>query len=989
MPSLKLPIVGSPGEQPAPARTQWRSLEERERGLETTGEFPPGASEIGGTSRREFVQLLGASMAFAGAAGCFKQPPEQILPYTRPPEEIVPGRPLHYATASTLGGRATGLLITAFEGRATKVEGNPEHPSSLGATGLFEQASILQLYDPNRGSVLQEKNRPRSWREFLAAQNDRANALRAKDGGAGLRFLLEPGSSPLIGELRERIQKLFPNARFRSYSAVSEDAALRGARLAFGSALETRFDLSKARVIACLEADPLYPWPGSIPAMRAWADKREPGPGMNRLYAVECALSVTGMNADHRLRIRPSQLAPNALALAAKLGAGGGALAPLAALGAKSRLDPKQQRFVDALARDLSRAGRQGVVMAGPRSPALVHALAHAINSSLSSEAVRHQKPLLHDAETGAEGLRELAAEIRAGAVDTLVVTAANPVHTAPYELNLAKALDSVPNSIYRGLYQDETSQRCGWFVPATHPLEDWGDARAHDGTVTFLQPLVQPLFNGIAESQVLAAFLAQGDKSPYALLREHWRSARADAEDAWEKWISDGFIQGSASAAESPQLRVDAVAAAALAARFDAAGPALELNVVPDYRLYDGRFANNVWLQETPDPVTKLTWDNAALLSPKTARELGVQTHDAVDLGLHGPPVHAAVLVVPGHADGAVTVALGYGRAGGEQSAAGVGFDVAPLRRTEAPWGDRGLTLTKLGRRHRLAITQEHWSMEGRDPALDMDLHEYEGHGRERIEEGRVPVATMHTPWDYSKVAYKWGMAIDLARCTGCSACMVACQSENNVPVVGKVNVEKSREMHWLRLDRYFSGSEEDPRATTQPMLCVHCETAPCEYVCPVNATVHSDEGLNEMVYNRCIGTRYCSNNCPYKVRRFNFFNYTYDTGDVEKLRMNPDVTVRSRGVMEKCTYCVQRIERARIDSRVQERPIAEKELQTACQQACPAHAIVFGNLHDRSHEVTKKHADDRHYFVLNDVGTRPRTAYLARVRNPNPELT
>ncbi|HYV67348.1 MAG TPA: Fe-S-cluster-containing hydrogenase [Myxococcales bacterium] len=988
MPPLKLPILAEAGGGAAAPRGQWRSLEERERGLGPQGEFPPGASEIGGTSRREFVQLLGASMAFAGAAGCLKLPPEQILPYTRQPEEIVPGRPLHYATASTLGGRATGLLVTAYEGRPTKVEGNPEHPSSLGATGLFEQASILQLYDPSRAAVLQQKNRPRSWREFLAAQHDRANALRARNGGAGLRFLLEPGSSPLIADLRSRIQAQFPNARFRSYSAVSDDAALQGARLAFGSAVEARFDLSKARVIACLEADPLHPWPGSIPALRAWADRREPGPSMNRLYAVECALSVTGMSADHRLRIRPSQLLPVALALAARLGSSGGALAAFAPLGGKARLDARQQRFVDALARDLSRAGREGLVMAGPRSPPLVHALAHAINASLSSGAVGYQKPLLHDAATGAEGLRELAAEIRSGAVDTLVVTAVNPVHTAPYDLNLAKALDAVPNSIYRGLYQDETAQRCAWFIPATHSLEEWGDSRAHDGTITFVQPLVQPLFNGVTEAQVLSAFLGEGDKSPYTLLREYWASARADARDGWEKWISDGFIPGTASPIEPPQLRADAVAAAAQAARVEPA-TGLELNVVPDYRLYDGRFANNVWLLETPDPVTKLTWDNAALLSPATARQLGVKTHDAVDLGLQGPPVRAAVLVVPGHADGAVTVALGYGRKGAEQNAEGVGFDVAPLRRADSPWTGRGLTVTKLGQRMQLAITQEHWSMEGRDPALDLDLRDFEGHGRERIEEHRAPVATMHTPWDYSKVPYKWGMAIDLARCTGCSACMVACQAENNIPVVGKENVAKSREMHWLRLDRYFAGGEDEPRAIVQPMLCQHCETAPCEYVCPVNATVHSDEGLNEMVYNRCIGTRYCSNNCPYKVRRFNFFNYTYDRTDVEKLRNNPEVTVRSRGVMEKCTYCVQRIERARIDSRVQGRAISEKEMQTACQQACPAHAIVFGNLHDRAQEVTRKHADERHYFVLGDLGTRPRTAYLARVRNPNPELT
>jgi Fe-S-cluster-containing dehydrogenase component len=987
MPSLKLPIVGPGNERGAP-RTHWRSLAERERGLSPEGEFPPGADEIGGTSRREFVQLLGATLAFAGASGCLKQPGEQILPYTRQPEEVVPGRPLHYATAQRLGGRALGLLVTAYEGRPTKVEGNPEHPSSLGATGVFEQASILQLYDPQRASVLQVKGRMQSWREFLAAQLARATTLRAKDGGAGIRFLLEPNSSPLVGDLRARIRRAFPNARFFSYAAASEAQAAQGTRLAFGSSFETSYDFSKAHVIACLDADPLYPWPGSIPAMRAWADKREPGREMNRLYAAECNLTVTGMNADHRIAATPSQITTVALALAAKLGSSVSALNAFAALGAKARLDPTRQRTVDALAEDLRSAGRGALVMAGPRAAPVVHALAHAINSALGSEAVAHRSPVLHDVDTGPDALRELAEEMRSGAVDTLFVTAANPAFTAPYDLNFAKALDRVPNAVYRGLYYDETSQRCAWFIPATHPLEEWGDARADDGTVTFLQPLVQPLFNGITEAQLLSALLGEGDKSTYTQLREYWGSARSDTDGSWEKWISDGFIRGSATAPESPRVRVEAIAAAAQAVRSDAR-PGLELNVVPDYRVYDGRFANNVWLQELPDPVTKLTWDNAALMSAATARQLGLKTRDVVDLGLYGPPVTATVLVVPGHADGAVTVALGYGRTGAEQNAAEVGFDVAPLRRSDAPWTARGVMVTKLGRTHSLAVTQEHWSMEGRDPALDMDLADYKKKGLEHLEELRTPKATMHTPWDYSKVAYKWGMGIDLSRCTGCSACMVACQSENNVPVVGKTNVEKSREMHWLRIDRYFAGGEAAPRAVVQPMLCQHCETAPCEYVCPVNATVHSDEGLNEMVYNRCIGTRYCSNNCPYKVRRFNFFNYTYDTSDVEKLRQNPDVTVRSRGVMEKCTYCVQRIERARIDSRVQERPIAESELQTACQQACPARAIVFGNLHDKKHAVTQWHADERHYYVLDDVGTRPRTAYLARVRNPNPKLT
>jgi molybdopterin-containing oxidoreductase family iron-sulfur binding subunit len=573
--------------------------------------------------------------------------------------------------------------------------------------------------------------------------------------------------------------------------------------------------------------------------------------------------------------------------------------------------------------------------------------------------------------------------------VDTLVISGWNPAYAAPFDLNFGEALLRVPNSVYRGLYVDETAARATWFLPATHPFEDWADARGHDGTTTFVQPLVSPLFSGIAEAQMLAAYIGEGDKSPYTLLRDSWRRRSPnDSDRSWDKWISDGLVPGTSSAAEKPQLRADAIAQAAARERPGAQMPGLEVEIVPDSKVWDGRFANNAWLQELPDPVTKLTWDNAALVSPKTAKELGVETHDLVDLGLRGPPVHAPIYVQPGQADGVVTVSMGYGRGSNtELIARGVGFDVAPLRRSDSPWSGRGLTVLKLGRKHPLAITQEHWAMEGRDPAIDTSRDKVSEDPR--IEKRREPIPTAYPPTDYSNVPYKWGMAIDLGRCTGCNACVVACQSENNVPVVGKVNVQKSREMHWLRIDRYYEGPEDDPRAITQPMMCVHCEYAPCEYVCPVNATVHSDEGLNEMAYNRCIGTRYCSNNCPYKVRRFNYFNYTYGlTSDTEKLRMNPDVTVRSRGVMEKCTYCVQRIERARIDTRVAGTSIRDGQLQTACQEACPARAIVFGNLNDRAAEVTRWHADERHYYVLHELNTRPRTAYLARVRNPNPEL-
>jgi molybdopterin-containing oxidoreductase family iron-sulfur binding subunit len=576
---------------------------------------------------------------------------------------------------------------------------------------------------------------------------------------------------------------------------------------------------------------------------------------------------------------------------------------------------------------------------------------------------------------------------MRAGAVDTLVITAWNPVYGAPADLNFGTALSAVPTSVYHSLFQDETAARAGWVLPATHPLESWGDSRARDGSVLFQQPLIAPLFSGVTEAEVLASFLGEGDRSGYTQLRTMWQASNPKGfEVSWEKWLSDGFIKGSGTPAESPAVRFDAVAAAALALPGAEPGPGYELNVVPDYRVYDGRFTNDAWLLELPDPATKLTWENAAIVSPATAKALAVEQGDLVDLGVRGPPAHAPILILPGHADGAVTVAIGYGRkSAGEQLADGIGFDTAALRHSDAPWFATGLTVLPVGRKHPLAITQEHFTMEGRAIAISATLEEFRKEP-DLLEEHRGPVPMAQEPVKYE--GYKWGMAIDLGKCTGCTACSIACVAENNIPVVGKDNVRNSREMQWLRIDRYFTGELSDPGFVVQPLMCVHCETAPCEYVCPVNATVHSDEGINEMVYNRCVGTRYCSNNCPYKVRRFNFFAYTSDYTDTEKMVFNPDVSVRSRGVMEKCNYCVQRVERVRIRSRVEERPMREGELVTACQQACPAGAIVFGDLNDPKARVTELHADERRYDLLHELGTRPRTAYLARILNKNPEL-
>ena len=963
MPSLKLPVKG-PGTS-------------HQRGSFDGPEFPPGILDEP-ASRRGVLQHLGVGAAIAALAGCLKQPDEKILPYTRQPEEIVPGNPLHYATASVLGGRAVGLIATSNEGRPTKLEGNPQHPGSRGRTGPLEQAALLSLYDPQRLKVPRSKELDRSWRDFLAAMAAKGAALK-KTQGEGLRFLLEPSSSPLVGSLRKRLRDAWPKARFSSWTALPVQSQHDGAQLALGGAYDTRVALDKATVIAALDADVLSGLPGTLQTMRAWAAKRDPGAGpMNRLYAVEAHFSVTGMNADHRLRVKPTAVARIAVALLKR--AGGARYAALA----EPKLDEKQRRFVDALARDLAAAGAGAVVLAGDRQPPAVHAIAHALNAVLGSAAISYAAPVLHDTDAGPRALTQLAEEIRGGKVDTLVITAWNPVYGAPADIDFATALSAVPTSVYLAAYEDETAARSSWVLPAVHTLESWQDARAADGTVTLVQPLIAPLFGGVHEVEVLSALLGEGDRSAYTQLRAQYATA---SEAAWEKWLQEGFVEGTAARPEAVTVRHDAVLAEARKIPADDP-PGLQLNVIPDYRVWDGRFANNPWLQELPDPVTKITWENVAIVSPKTAEELGLEQGDRVDLGVRGPPTQGPIVILPGHADGVVTVSMGYGRKGlAENTARGLGFDTATLRHASEPWFTAGLALVPRGEKEKLAQTQEVASMQGRLIAVSATAAQLPEVEREVLEKNRGMPETYHQPVDYSR-GYKWGMGIDLTRCTGCNACMVACQAENNVPVVGKDRVWRSREMHWLRVDRYFTGPAEDPGVVFQPLACVHCETAPCEYVCPVNATVHSDEGLNEMVYNRCVGTRYCSNNCPYKVRRFNFFRYTYDYTDTEKMVFNPDVTVRARGVMEKCTYCVQRIERVRIKTRVEGGRIDDGNLQAACQQACPTDAIVFGDLNQPEAKVTRAHEHPRRYDLLHELGTRPRTAYLARVTNPNPEL-
>ena len=927
-------------------------------------------------SRRDLLKLLGAAVGMGALSGCTRTPPAEVRPYARQQPDVKPGLPLHYATTMTLGGAGCGLLVTSREGRPVKIEGNPEHPASLGAAGIYEQAAIYHLLDPQRARTFTHRGRPSSWSALVAATSQPGASFR-KDGGAGLHFLVEPSGSPLLASLQARILAALPNARFHAFDPLARDAVYEGTRIAFGRPLEAQLDLDRARTIVALDADFLSEGPFRLRYQRRFADHRVPEGQMNRLYVAESALSVTGASADHRLRVRSSEIPALALALLA-------AVAPEHASAASAFAS---HPWVLTAAKDLRSRGAAALVIAGPRQPPIVHAVAAALNALLESAAVAYARPALDDVVTGPASLVALGREIEAGRVDTLVVTAWNPAYSAPVDLGFADLLARVPTTIYHGLFEDETARRATWFLPAAHELESWGDARALDGTVSLGQPLLDPLWGGVSAAEVLAAFAGLGERGQLHLLRDAWseRTPRPDFEAWWEATVQRGVVDGTAFPAE-PVVLDWATLGAALAVAPLPGAPGLELNFRPDARILDGRFADCAWLQELPDPITKLTWSNALEIGPATAARLALAAEDRVEVKLDGRAVVAAVLIVPGHADDAATLALGYGREGAESIARGLGTDAYRLRRSDAPWFASGATVTRLAGTIPLSLTQEHGSTEGRPVALDVTAMDVARRHLPIVDTQKGPQPSMYAA--VPEAGYRWAMSIDTSRCTGCSACILACESENNTLPVGAEQVRKGREMQWLRVDRYYQGELEDPRVSMQPLACVHCEDAPCEVVCPVGATVHSDEGLNEMVYNRCVGTRYCSNNCPYKVRRFNFLDYRAPLDGPEEMAMNPEVTVRGRGVMEKCSYCVQRIEATRLGAEIEGRSIRDGEVVTACQQACPSQAIVFGSLHDPSSRVSILQADPRAYSLLHELGTRPRTMHLARVRNPHPEL-
>ncbi len=1026
-------------------KTYWRSLEELadspifEEFVQR--EFPQQAEEWNDpVERRTFLKLMGASLALAGLSGCVIQPPEKIVPYVKQLEEEIPGKGLYFATAFSLGGIATPLLARSNEGRPTKLEGNPDHPNNRNsdpndrgssATDIFSQASILTLYDPDRSQTPMYRGETRPWTQFMAEirgliekEND---GLKAKKG-AGLRFLTETITSPSLAAQMKSILTNFPDAKWHQYEPANRDNARTGALIAFGQPVNTFFDFSKADRILSLGSDFLACQPGSLRYARDYAAKRRitgDKAEMNRLYVVESTPTTTGAVADHRFSVKPSEM--EVMIHALTFGPGLSAAESLV-------------KWKAALSKDFEKYRGSSIIIVGEEQPPIVHAYAHAANNALGNvgKTVFYTDAIEANSVDQTQSLRDLVTDIDAGLVDALIILGGNPAYNTPADLRLdLNRLNKVKLRAHLSLYNNETSDICHWHIPAVHYLESWGDARSYDGTVTIVQPLIAPLYEGRTEHEVLALFSENYDRKPYDMVKDYWRgqsgtigqgsgvstgsgsdrvaaasSPPTDFESWWRKCLHDGFVPNSSLPSKTVSLKSDWVASLGSSSGTQPPGPGTyELVFRTDPTIYDGRFGNNGWLQELPKPLTKLTWDNVALVSADTAKKMGVSPQnyekgkkgreayvDTIKLTHRDQTIskQVPVWIMPGQPDDVITVHLGYGRGRAGRVGNDQGFNAYEIRYSDEPWTAFGASVSKTNEQYELGATQIHFSMEGRDLLRESSLEEYLKDKQRLREEQEKQQKELHDLSLYKDFDYKdqgngyaWGMSIDLNSCVGCNACMIACQSENNIPIVGKDQVLRSREMHWIRVDTYFKGDANKPGGPFfQPVPCMHCENAPCEPVCPVHATVHSSEGLNDMVYNRCVGTKYCSNNCPYKVRRFNFFLYQDWETPTYQLMRNPDVSVRSRGVMEKCTYCVQRIQAAKIQSEIEGRQVHDGEIVTACQSVCPTEAIVFGNINDPNSKVAKLKALERDYSLLGELNTRPRTTYLSALRNPNPEI-
>jgi molybdopterin-containing oxidoreductase family iron-sulfur binding subunit len=953
-------------------------------------EFPRQAVPYeSSVDRRDFLKLLGASMALAGLTSCVRpvRPNEKIVPYVKAPEEMIPGRPLFFASAMTQGGYAMGVIAESHQGRPTRVEGNPDHPASLGAMDVTTAASVLGLYDPDRSQAIT------GGADFAAF----ATALQGAASGNGFAILTETVTSPTLARQLAQVFEAYPNTKWYQYDQLHNDNAFTAAQQVFGEAVTTRYDFSQADVIVSLGADFLGEGPARIRYTKDFSRRRKvlsAEDTMSRLYVMESHPSITGAKADHRVTVRPSQIAAIAGHIAAEIGVNGaeGALP-----------EGVNAELVEALISDLQATNGRSIVIAGDGEAPYVHAIAHALNDVLGNigSTVFYHESVEVQAVNHSEQLSALVDDINSGTVTSLLVLGANPVYTAPVDLNFQEAYGKL-TSFHVGQYFDETAQVSTWHVPQTHYLETWSDARAFDGTVTIMQPLISPFYNGKSDHEILAALLGNAEATSFEIVQDTYRAnVSGDFDDFWRQSVFAGVIAGTQAPLKGVTFGSLPEAPAAPAGEF-------EITFKLDPSLLDGRYANNGWLQEAPKPLTKIVWDNVAFIAPATAETLGVSNHDVVTLTVGENTVNAPVWVMPGQAANTITVHLGFGR--GENAghtANGVGFNANVIRTSENPW-HASATVAKAAGRHKVVTTQIHWrydSPTGKNETWG-DYADGTTERRHIVRHGTLaalqaepdhphfvhPVAHHESDLypDYAYDSYKWGMVVDMTACTGCNACVVACQSENNIPVVGKKQVAVGREMHWIRIDTYYGGDLENPDFYFQPVACMQCEKAPCEPVCPVGATVHDNEGLNVMVYNRCVGTRYCSNNCPYKVRRYNFLQYAELTTTATELSLmqNPDVTVRSRGVMEKCTFCTQRIQQAYIRAENQGRKIADGEAVTACQSACPAEAIVFGDMNTEGALVNSHKESVLNYALLEELNTKPRLTYLAKVSNPHPSL-
>ncbi|HXT12358.1 MAG TPA: TAT-variant-translocated molybdopterin oxidoreductase [Candidatus Angelobacter sp.] len=1058
--------------EPETGRQYWRSLDELAEKPEfrqwLEREFPSGASEFTDpVTRRHFVKIMSASFALAGiglaSTGC-RRPIEKLEPFGKQPADFyVYGMPVFYSTAMPTRGGAAPLLAKSYDGRPIKVEGNILFPGSNGGTDRWAQASILNLYDPDRSRRFAKAGVTMRAEDAIAFLDEIGKKFAANEG-RGLAFLLERNTSASRKRLQKIIAKKLPQAKWFVHEAIDLDVHRRAASQAFGASVAPVFNYDKPKVIVSLDCDFIGAEEDAHKNIAGFVNGRRmdtPQTEMNRLYVVEALMTLTGMNSDHRLRVPANAVAQVAEALSSAVSGGNVSELP-------AGVDPK---WITECAKDLAANKGKSLVVAGYNQPIAVHVLAHTINAALGNIG---QTVVLHEVEDLREGnLADFAKA--AGSFEQIVIVGVNPAYNAPADVDIKQALESAKGKIVRlGYYEDDTFPYSDWHLPLAHYLESWGDAVTADGTLVPVQPLIQPLFGGLTEIEALARIAGEEKTSPYDIVRETFAEISGSKDDsAWKKFLYTGFLEGSAAkpANVSPKRNASSSAAKAVPVSKDS----LEVIFYRDYKVDDGRYSNNGWLQELPDPVTKLVWDNTVMMSRKTARDLGVKSSDVVEVKVGSRSVRGPVWVQPGMADYVVGLALGYGREWNGRIGYKVGFDAYTLRTTETANFVTGATISKTSETYPLSTTQNHWSMEGRPIIREANLGDYRDNPEfvknmdaEKPPGGDRPMYP--NPFDFNEKMgrpaghHQWGMSVDLTACVGCSTCVLACQSENNVPIVGKNLVGRGREMHWMRIDRYYTGDMakhrwngiradnetfhdtdqqqfeewiDDPQVITQPMFCQHCEAAPCENVCPVNATVHDQEGLNLMVYNRCVGTRYCSNNCPYKVRRFNFLDYNKrslqelkgpfyppfwakgafakfvenpqdptagmrrdDEWDLYKMIKNPDVTVRMRGVMEKCTYCIQRIQQAEIAQKVKARESGDvlvpdgaeskdpTALKTACQQACPANALVFGNINDPNSKVSKLKAQQRNYSVLDFLLTKPRTTYLAKLRNPNPAM-